>query len=93
MVGAVMHPYGFVLNHCKEEFRDVTPQGFQRDIDDLHAGRKPFDTLHPVMTRLADGSARHAAEVIARNLTRIFGALPELQSINRDTKLWRGRPA
>jgi tetratricopeptide (TPR) repeat protein len=72
LAGATLTPYGLVLSSCKEQFQHVTQQGIQRDIDDLRAGKKPFEMVHPVMMRLSDGSARDATEVIERNLTRVF---------------------
>lgn len=71
LISAGLHPYGYVLDHCADQFRKASPADRQRDFEDLLAGQKPFDIVHQVMARVAEGSPNTAAQLIERNLGRV----------------------
>lgn len=75
LIAAALHPYGYVLDHCLEQLRKLSPLERQRDLDDLRAGQKPFDLVHHVMARVAHGSPNSSAQLIERNLGRLRSAL------------------
>jgi transcriptional regulator with XRE-family HTH domain len=74
LAGGVLHPYGFVLTNAREHLQNVSQLGLQRDIEDILAGKMPFDLLTPVIARLTDASPRTANERIEQNLCRVLGA-------------------
>ena len=75
LVSASLHPYGYVLEHCTDQMRKASPVERLQDFDDLLAGQKPFDIVHQVMARVAEGSPNSAAYLIERNLARVRAAL------------------
>ena len=75
LVSASLHPHGYVLEHCADQMRKASPVERLQDFDDLLAGQKPFDIVHQVMTRVAEGSPNSAAYLIERNLARIRAAI------------------
>jgi hypothetical protein len=84
LAGGVLHPYGFSVSSVREQFQDVSQAGLQRDIEDLLAGKKPFDVLNPVMKRLTDGSLRNVNERVQQNLSRVLGPGSQLRVGNGD---------
>ncbi len=81
LLAASLHPYGYVLDHCREQIRKTPYAERLCDFDDLLAGQKPFDIVHQVMARVAQGSPNTAAHLIERNLARVRAALaPDRQA-------------
>jgi transcriptional regulator with XRE-family HTH domain len=89
LAGAVLHPYGFVLGNAREHLQNVSQLGLQRDIEDLLAGKMPFDVLTPVIARLTNGSPRIANDRIEQNLARVLGTGSELRTGNGNVRSHR----
>jgi len=85
VVAAGLHPYGYVLDHCVEQLRRMPAPERQRSLDELLAGEKPFDIVHRVMNRVAQGSPRTGGQLVARNFSRVRGALLMDAAFDRHT--------
>ncbi|HEY1757667.1 MAG TPA: hypothetical protein VGG72_20005 [Bryobacteraceae bacterium] len=75
LIAAALHPHGYVLDHCGDQLRKSPAVERQRDLDDLLAGQEPFDLVHQVMARVAQGSPNTGEQLIERSLGRIRGVL------------------
>jgi hypothetical protein len=75
LIAAGLHPYGYVLNHCADQLRATSAVDRQHDMEDLQAGRKPFDIVHRVMEQVAAGSPNTGAQLVVRNLARVSTVL------------------
>lgn len=82
LIGAVLHPHGFVLHHCASVHARVPAADRIRDFDALLAGEKPFDIIHQVMTRVGEGTPNSASGLIQRNLTRVRHAIQPSSSVS-----------
>jgi hypothetical protein len=71
LIAAALHPCGYVLDHCAELQMKTPAQDRLRDFDALLAGEKPFDIVHQVLARVAEGSPNSAFDLIARNLSKV----------------------
>jgi tetratricopeptide (TPR) repeat protein len=85
LAAAAFHPYKFVLRNAAECVHEASANGLRCDIDDLFSGAKPFHVLHPIISRLTDGSSSDAVARIRENLSRIRGIeLPPADEIRPD---------
>jgi tetratricopeptide (TPR) repeat protein len=76
LAGAALHPYHFIRDKSAAHLRRVERSMQRRDIEDLMAGiKEPFDMVHKVMARRAEGSGLTGVELINRNLSRL-GLMP-----------------
>jgi hypothetical protein len=75
LLGASLHPYGYVLRHCVAQMKSIPAEERLREFDQLIAGEKPFDTVHTVLAGVAQGSPASGVNLASRNLTRIRQAL------------------
>jgi hypothetical protein len=71
LIAAALHPYGYVLDHCVNLQANVPAADRSRDFDSLLAGERPFDMVHNVMARVADGSPNSAHDLVERNLSKV----------------------
>jgi hypothetical protein len=82
LIGAALHPCGYVLKHCAELQTKTPAQDRHRDFDALLAGEKPFDIVHHVLTRVAEGSPNSAFDLVERNLSRVRLAVQPLSPVS-----------
>jgi hypothetical protein len=71
LIAAALHPHGYVLKHCAELQTKTPAQDRLRDFDALLAGEKPFDLVHHVLARVAEGSPNSAFDLVERNLSKV----------------------
>jgi hypothetical protein len=71
LIAAALHPCGYVLDHCAELQAKTPAQDRLRDFDSLLAGEKPFDIVHHVLARVAEGSPSSAIDLVQRNLSKV----------------------
>jgi hypothetical protein len=86
LIAAGLHPYGYVLDHCADQFAAISLDDRLRESDALADGAKPFDIVHDVLGRVAADSPQNARELVARNVARVRVAIsrrrPSLRSEN-----------
>jgi hypothetical protein len=70
LVAAVFHPYGYVLENSRAHVQISSRSDVASDIEDLRAGKSPFQALRPVMERLSADAAITPLGLIDRNLSR-----------------------
>jgi hypothetical protein len=73
LIAATLHPYGYVLDHCVDQLR--TFSSAERDFDELLDGHGPFEVVHQVMSRVAQGSPNTGAHLVRRDLDLVRAAL------------------
>lgn len=74
VAGAVLNPYGFVLDNAIKCIRTADPRGLRRDIEKVLSGHQPFEVVEPVLSRLSNGSALgEGTQRMEQNLTKILG--------------------
>jgi hypothetical protein len=83
LIAAVLHPHGYVLDHCAKLQARVPAADRTRDFDALLAGEKPFDIIHNVMARVAEGSPNSAFDIVDRNLSKVRRAVHPPLSVSR----------
>jgi hypothetical protein len=87
LIAASLHPYGYVLDHCREQLGKVALAERLAEFEDLAAGRKPFDIVHTVMARVVQGPDS-PARLIGKNLDRIRATfLPPAALIRLDSEM------
>lgn len=75
LLAASLHPYGYVLDHCVEQLKRLPVADRMWGLDDVLAGAKPFDTIHTMLDRVANGSPNSGLELVQRNLARVRRAV------------------
>jgi hypothetical protein len=84
IIAAALHPYGVVLERCREQARYANRCDLQAEIDDLIGGRGQYSTVHRMMAWSADGSAYTAQDLFFRNLDLMVAAnFPQVEIPNR----------
>jgi hypothetical protein len=68
---AAFHPYGYVLENCKGQIQISSRRDVNQDVDDILAGRPPFQVVQQVFERLTEGTSSTSTELIRRNLSRV----------------------
>ena len=71
LIAAALHPHGYVLKHCAELQTKMPAQDRLRDFDALLAGEKPFDIVHHILSRVAEGSPNSAFDLVERSLSKV----------------------
>jgi tetratricopeptide (TPR) repeat protein len=71
LAAAAFHPYGYVLENSRGHIQIANRHDVVRDLDDLRAGKPPFQIVHQVLQRLTAGTTSTPAELIERNLSRV----------------------
>jgi hypothetical protein len=73
LAGAVLDPYGFVLDNCNDHILHSDPRSLRRDVDDLRNGKEPLDFVRRVMARLVKDTPITAEDRIEQNLRCVLG--------------------
>lgn len=74
IAAAALHPYGLVVDRCREQARYANHRDVQGEIDDLIAGNRDYAPVHRMLAWLAEGS-RHTSEgLLFRNLELLLAA-------------------
>ena len=81
---AALHPYGVVLDRCRQQARDANRRDLQAEIDDLLAGKGQYSVVHRMAAWMADESAYTAQDLFFRNIDLMMsGNFPPVEIPNR----------
>jgi hypothetical protein len=65
---AVLHPYGVVIDRCRQQARHADRRDFQIEIDDLIAGKGLYSAVWRMAGWMAEESQYTAQDLLFRNL-------------------------